>query len=412
MTFDVDNNSGSNALFGRSRKLLIMLNLVFALAVSAWSGNAMAAKIKLAVFPVNDTMDLKKQQREYLYDVIREAASASAGSYIALIHEQKIKGLLKKRKGACDEDCALKSAGSADARVALVVEMHQHDSQILGVVKLLDVKEQVLLTVKRFFSNTLQGAEQELQGAVMFVLSAQFLPISESDRAALSAEQQNIQLAYAQPGPQQNQPQQTSPSTPVQPTPVTESAPPQQQPEYSYSNKDIAQPDEPTSPRAYLVTAIVTGAVGLGFGVATALTGAQLGREVKKKNDQMDAQKDLKQTYDRVYEGEMEEAQFNLKFEDMDLTYAPDGPDRTKIEDVLAAYSANIDLVNEKIVLNGILTGVFGGLTVASLIVSATFTVKYMKAQKNSPTALREPRFYITPVVARDMNGAVFGATF
>ncbi|MBN2717290.1 MAG: hypothetical protein JXX14_15660 [Deltaproteobacteria bacterium] len=409
MTFHADSQSGSHVFFGGSRKLITTLNLVFVLAFSLGAANAFAGKLKLAVFPVNDTMNLQKQQQEYLYDVIREAASASAGSYIALIHEQKIKSLVKKKKGACDEECALTSAESMGARVALVVEMHQHDTQILGVVKLLDVKEEVLLTVKRFFSNTLQGAEQELQGAVMFVLSAQFLPISDTERAALAAEQQNISMTYSRPS-QDVQPQvqqQMAPPPPTQQSPSAEPAPPQQ-PEYTYSNTDIAQPDEPPSPQAYLVTAIVTGAVGLGLGVGAALAGAQLGKELKRKKNEVNERDALASDYNAVVTGDLTEWQFNQRYENLGLTFE----NTSAVNEVIDIHNLNIDEIRSKIKLNGILTGVFGGLSLASIAVSVTFTVKYMSAIKSGRQAQGGPRFYASPMISPGMSGAVLGGTF
>ena len=412
MAFDVTYKSGAKVFLGNSRKLLILLNLVLVLSITFGAAEAFAEKIKLAVFPINDTMNLDKQKREYLYDVIREAASASAGSYIALIHEQKVKNAAKKKKGVCDEDCAIKSAGPMNARIALVVELTKHDSQVMGVVKLLDVKEEVLLTVKRFFANSVDDVEQELQGAVMFVLSAQFLPISESDRAALQAEQQNIPMTYTRPS-QDVQPQQTSPGPPA-PPPADEASQPAPQPEYTYSNTDIAQPDEPAGPQAYLVTAIVTGVVGLGLGVGATLTGVQLGREVKKKKNEVNMRNAIEDDYNAVYNGELTEWQFNQfyadKYDGLTITY----DDRALVQEVIANHTANIDTINDKITLNGILTGVLGGLSVASIAVSVTFTLKYLDAVKSGGGNARQqgPRFYAAPIIAPKTNGFVFGTTF
>ena len=74
--------------------------------------------------------------------------------------------------------------------------MHQHDSQILGVVKLLDVKEQVLLTVKRFFSKTetetANNASQATEHDVRVAACALFVEMARIDEKFTEAEMETI----------------------------------------------------------------------------------------------------------------------------------------------------------------------------------------------------------------------------
>ncbi|MBN2341762.1 MAG: hypothetical protein JXX29_10870 [Deltaproteobacteria bacterium] len=408
MIFDAEPKARLSRFFVRCRKRGLLLNVALLLAITFHSQIVHAEKIKLAVFPVNDTMDLKKHQSDYLYDVIREAASASAGSYIALIHEQKIKGAVKKNRGTCDEDCALKAATQMNARVALVVEMHQHGAQILGVVKLLDTQENVLLTVKRFFSDTLQGAEQELQGAVMFVLSAQFLPIEDSDRRALQIEQQNIPVNYARPN-QNESPLQTSPSTPVTPPAETQNTD-QGAPEYSYSNTDIAQPSAPTNPKVYLITSIIMGTIGVGFTTAGIIFGVKAYKEQGKWEDEKFKRDTLLFDYENVGQsGGMTEQQFDLVYSqvypDSNISYS----NYAEVVRILDVHSENLTIINDTIRLNGIMAGVFGGLAIPSLIISGVFAAKYVKSRKSGTAA---HQLNISPVLSKEMSGAMFSATF
>lgn len=409
MIFNVNSKAGFSQFLLRTRKLGLLLNVAILLTVTLHSHNAFAEKLKLAVFPVNDTMGLKKHQRDYLYDVIREAASASAGSYIALIHQQKIKSVVKKNKGVCDEDCALKSAATMNARVALVVEMHEHGSQVLGVVKLLDTKDNVLLTVKRFFSDTLQGAEQELQGAVMFVLSAQFLPLQEEERRALQAEQQNILVNYARPD-QETSPLQTSPSTPVTP-PANQSPGDQAASEYSYSNTDISQPSEPTNPRVYLVTSIVTGVIGLGLLTTSAVFGGQAASEQQKWNNEKGLRDELLIDYESVGSGSplaMEEAAFNMKYQQRYADPTFDYDNDLQIQSALDTHSGNLDIINDSIKANAIVAAITGGLGIPATIVSVVFLVKYLRANKTQ-TAMN---IRVTPVVSPELRGVFLTGTF
>lgn len=391
---DADTKTSATLLRHRIHKFGLVLNVVIALAVTLHAQNAFAEKIKLAVFPVSDTMDLKKHQRDYLYDVIREAASASAGSYIVLIHEQKIHSAVKKNKGQCDEECAFKAASASDARVALIVELHKHGDQVLGVVKLLDTKENVLLTVKRFFSDTLQGAEQELQGAVMFVLSAQFLPIDETDRRALQVEQQNIPMNYSRT---QNDTVANQPATP--PPPPEKQDDPKATPEYSYSNKDISQPSEPRRPRAYLITAIITGTVGVGLLAAGALFGVQAAKEQDSYNDIEYNRALLEYDWDTLSEGD-----FLIKYNRDIKEYSHD-----EVLRVYDIHSENMAIVNDTIKQNVILAVVMGTLGVTAATVSAVTTIKYIKARKKAKSSAQ---LQLTPLLSPKMSGLFLSGQF
>ena len=409
MKFKLNPQSRVETERGAGRRFALFLNVAIVLILTLSANCALAEKLKLAVFPVNTTMNIQAAQKEYLYDAIREAASASAGSYVGILPKQKIKGLLKKKKGGCDEECALNGASTVGARIAIVVELDQKDSQVVGVVKLLDAQEEVLLTVKRFFSASTDGAEQELQSAVMFVLSAQFLPLNDTDKAALQAEQQNIPATFAH-SDGADQELYTSPSTPVQPQPAAENA---NQNDYSYSNTVIAQPEEPVNPKAYLVTAIVTGVVGVGLGIGAIVAGVQLGKEIKKRDDQTFLRDQLYTDYKFVSENADDAGlveSFNRRWAFLEIQFGEINEYNLAID----GYTENIKLTNDAIKQNGIMAGVFGGLALASLTVSTVFAIKYAKARKTGGThaALRAPEIIVAPVLSREMNGAVFAASF
>lgn len=409
MKFKLKSHASALTETGGLRRFALFLNAAILLSVTLFANVALAEKLKLAVFPINTSMDLSATQKGYLYDAIREAASASAGSYIGILPKQKIKTLMKKKK-SCDEECAISSAASINARIALLVEISEKDSQVVGVVKLLDAQEEVLLTVKRFFSPSAESADQELQGAVMFVLSAQYLPLSESDRAALQAEQQNLPATFAHSEPAKEE-LHTAPSTPVPPNPPAETTASDSKDNFSYSNTDIAQPEEPVRPNAYLVTAIVTGAVGLGMGIGAIVAGVQLGNEIKKRDDQTFLRDQLYNDFQTV-DGSNDDADlveaFNTRWELYGIDY-----DFQTVQNALDTFSDNIELTNSAIKQNGIMTGVFGTLAVASLTVSTVFTVKYLRSRKTGGThALRAPNVIVAPVLSREMNGAILSASF
>jgi hypothetical protein len=406
MKFNLKSHASALTESGGTRRFTLFLNAAILLSMVLFTNVALAEKLKLAVFPVNTSMNLSASQKGYLYDAIREAASASAGSYIGILPKQKIKTVMKKKK-SCDEECALTSAASIDARIALLVELNQKDSQVVGVVKLLDTREEVLIIVKRFFSASAESAEQELQAAVMFVLSAQYLPLSESDIGTLQAEQQNLPATFAHSEPAGEE-LHTAPSTPVPPNPPVETTSTEN---VSYSNTDIAQPEEPVRPNAYLVTAIITGTVGLGMGIGAIVSGVQLGNEIQKRDDQTFFRDQLYNDFQTV-DSSNDDPDLVNAFNDRWELYGIDYDFQT-VQNALNTFSDNIELTNDAIKQNGIMAGVFGTLAVASLTVSTVFTVKYLRSRKNSGTrALRAPNVVVAPVLSREMNGAVLSASF
>ncbi|MBN2525026.1 MAG: hypothetical protein JXR76_01445 [Deltaproteobacteria bacterium] len=412
MIFDVVFGFFRNPRFDHTRGIAFMFGIAL-LSTTLMASYASADKPKLAVFPVSDTIDLKDSQRKYLYDVVREAAATSVGSHISLINEHKVNDAVKKSKNGCDEKCALKYSDDLDARVALVVELSKHDSQILGKVKLLDIKEDALLTMKRFFAPSADQADQELQGAVMFVLSAQFLPLDDDEKAALQADQQKNGATVTD----DSSDLQTSPSTPVDPE-AKEVETDKKEPDFS--NKDIAAPTETPRSKLYLIVAISTGVAGLGATVGAILSGVQLSREIDKKDTELYNRDTLKADWDEVDEGVnnpdpdrdepyMTPREFDMKYQPWyEITFS----DKTGVQERLDAHTRNINRAHDKIIANSALLGTFGALAVASFVVSTTFTLKYLKARRMGSSAANSPRLQVVPVLSGEMNGAVLSATF
>ncbi len=358
-------------------------------------------KPKLIVLPLSGSMELGAGDADYLLDAMFESASLRVAGHVSLIPKPQAKQAAKTPSGRCNEDCALTAAQKTNASIALLCELSTYKNSTIGFVKLLDTSDQTVLSAKRFIvqGGDLRQIEAGMHAAIRYVLSAQYLPLSQAQKAALASRQGEM------PPPQYTAP---SDDAPIEVGPVAPQPQPQPQPRATMPVYEEPEPEpEPLTAdqiqrrkRAFLITASVLMPVGVGLALGGVgfLLRSQSEMEVFVSWDEQ--------------RNELVAERFKCLDDDPDTVCVLDNADDYQTE--WYRISGYMDKSEAAMKSNNAGAIVFFAVGGAFIITSIVFFVQYAKTRNMTPLAAapKQPRLSFTPVLSPDLKGAFLTASF
>jgi hypothetical protein len=236
---------------------------------------------------------------------------------------------------------------------------------------------------------------------VSYVLSAQFLPLSQAQKNSLAQTQGAVApvpapvmtVAAVQPGPPAPSKQINNENTDNNDVLVDDddSNPVDSDDDDSSYDDDYEPAPEPLTAeviarkkKTFLITAIVLDAVGLGLSLGSIGFFVKAQKEVDNYNSWLDAQDKITQQY-----------------QDGLIT-------KEKYEEQWYLYQDNMDTIDQTVKSNNIAGGIFIGIGGAAIATSILFWVKFAKMKKLQEAAT----LHINPVFSPGFNGAVLTKTF